>query len=280
MSKEIESLTIAQKRVRGIVLLESEKAKLKVLVQQLGSNNVASSDIYKSLIEEQKQTIQRLEKDIQKLTDQLEGPELREQLKKAESSLKQAAAEILELKAKVSHLAAEVKRKNTKLTSVSTQFNNIMQLNESYIKQIALLSLHERQNAEDHASTVLTISHRLAELGINIPAKASVKRLNTLLSQDADNGPVNDNDEDSDPEIDQTIFSKSFRTGSQGYRLSLVINSITPDLDIQPIELKLTELDSKNHPYKTQTLEGFSTSDAVAAAETYATLYEKLNTGM
>ena len=277
MSTEIESLTVGQKRLRGIALLKSEKAKLEVLVQQLDQDDAESSDIYNSLIVEQEQLIQQLEQEVQQLTDRLEGPELRDQLEKAEFVLKQVTTEMFELKAKIVHLAAEVKRKDARLTSLSNQFNNVMRLNENYVRQIAFLSLHERQNAEDHASTVLTISHRLAELDISIPARASVKRLDRAMGQGIDRDRVNDNDDDSDPEVDQTIFSKSFMSSGKRYRLSLVISSITPEQDIQPIELKLTELDSKNRPYQTQTLEGFSTSDATVAAEAYAATYEKLN---
>jgi len=254
-----------------MALLESEKTKLEALIQQSKAGDAELMNIYEELIADQQKLIAHLEENVQQLTDRLEGPALRNRLKKVESAFKDAAAESLVLKREVVQLEAEAKRQEAQLKSLLTQFKNLKELNESYVRQIAFLSLHERQNEEDHASTVLTISNHLSELGLNIPAKASVKLLNLA------DGTSEGDDLGSDPHIDQTIFSSSFRSGSKRYTLSLVVNSITADLKSQPIELKLMELDERDRTHCAQVLEGFSTSDAPLAAEVYTKTYKKLS---
>lgn len=274
MSGDLNCVTIDRQRMRTLALLDSERIKLQALQQQFQASDEESASIYQELIEEQEQTIENLEQEVQTLTDRLEGPVLRERLIKVEAALKQANAEMLQLKRKAHHLETEINSKTAQLKALSNQFKNLADLNKNYIQQIALLSLHERQNAEDHASTVLTVSNRLAELDLNIPAKASLS-----LPECPTNEALANEELASDPRIDQTIFSTSFRVESKTFTLSLVISCITANLEAPPIELKLTELDREQHSHRTQTLRGFATPEATLAAEVYAETYQKLQAG-
>lgn len=292
-ARSATGLTLGQKRLRLMAILEAERAKRTVFEQRLQED--AASDaagascaaIYNQLISQQDRVIARLEQRILILTDQLEGPELRQQLKQVEAKLGQAARLIKQLKQQLQTSEGARSQTEVEIKQLKTQLHNLQELNDTYVNQIAVLSLHERQNEEDHAHTVLAISRQFAKYGLNIPAKASVATFDydaldgralfgsgtTSTDQNADS---HDEQFVADARFDQTIFSARSRQDDQVKILSLVINSIAPNMDIAPIELKLTEFDPRTQQPITKTLKGFATASAIAAADTFVATYRQL----
>ncbi len=265
--------SLAQQRVRLIVLRDSEKIKLKALMHQSEVSDADSLSIYEELIAAQQKKIVALERKILQLTDRLEAPALRLRLKQVETSVEKLSHRILQQQKHLQELKQQLTDKDTDIEKLSTQLHNLQDLNIVYVKQIALLSLHERQNSEDHANAVLLVSQHLSERGLPLPAKASAKVL--------DKSPFHQSYEEvedlaANPCVDQTIFSKSLRTGERYYLLSLVISSITADVETQPIEIKLTEFDALRQNHQTKLLNGFPVSSAILAAETFANVYQTL----
>ena len=74
--------------------------------------------------------------------------------------------------------------------------------------------------------------------------------------------------------LDQTFFAETIQTQTSTYILSLVISVVTPNETIQPIEIKLIE--PRSHQPSVQTLQGFSTAEAIQAAKVFADLYQRL----
>lgn len=291
VSRSAPALTLGQKRLKLMAILEAEQAKRTVFEQRLqedaasvmfGSSCVT---LYEQLIGQQNRVIARLERRIADLTDQLEGPELRQRLKQIEAKLVQAAQLIKQLRQQLQISESARSQAEVDVKLLKTQLKDLQELNDNYVSQIAILSLHERQNAEDHAHTVLAISRQFAKYGLNIPAKASVATLeygvleNEGWLEASAASPDADGDDEqfvADARFDQTIFSARSRQNNQTQILSLVINSIAPELDVEPIELKLTEFDPRTQQPMTKTLKGFATASAIAAADAFVAIYRQL----
>ncbi|MGP1382793.1 MAG: hypothetical protein ACTS2F_04485 [Thainema sp.] len=313
------SLTLGQKRLRLMAILDAELAKRAVFEQRLqqdvesSSSESNSAAIYQQLITKQNQVIARLERRITELTDQLEGPELRQRLKQVEAALTQATQMIEQLKQKLQASESMRSQAEVEIKLLNQQMQDLQELNDNYVNQIAILSLHERQNDEDHAHTVLAISRQLAKHGLNLPAKACIatfdcdvlnggassefvagdrtghhytdnnvdqdvdSNLDSRSTSDTSGTSYDDERFVADARFDQTIFSVRSRQNNQTQILSLVINSIAPDLDIAPIEIKLTEFDPQTQQPITKTLKGFATASAITAAETFAAIHRQLS---
>lgn len=287
-------LTLGQKRLRLMAILEAERAKRTVFEQRLqedaasGTSGASCAAIYNQLISQQDRVIARLERRIVDLTDQLEGPELRQRLQQVETKLVQAAQLIKQFKQQLQASEGARSQIEAEIKQLNAQLHNLQELNDNYVNQIAVLSLHERQNEEDHAHTVLAISRQFAKYGLNIPAKACIATFDydgldsrvlfesgtTSTDRDADS---HDERFVADARFDQTIFSARSRLNDQVKILSLVINSIAPELDVEPIELKLTEFDPRTQQPITKTLKGFATASAIAAADTFVVTYRQLS---
>lgn len=278
MIQSMKQLTLSQQRLRLMALLEAEQVKLQALVTLIQSPLHQGPDtpaVCETLVAHQKKIIAKLEQRIQQLTDHLEGPELRARLRTTEAALKSAQAAIATLQAQLSQLEGKSLQQDAELSLLTAQVQDLQTLNEVYIKEIAALSLHERQNAEDHALTVLTISRRLSQQGLVIPAKASAKVIDRETHLTAlDEGEALA----TNPRVDQTLFSKTFRAGYHDSILSLVVSSVTLNLDTQPIEILLTESDRQQNRHQTRLLRGFPTCDAIPATEFFIEVYQKLST--
>ena len=292
-ARSSSALTLGQKRLRLLAILEAEQAKRTIFEQRLQEDAASDTSgssctpIYEQLISQQNRVITRLERRIVDLTDQLEGPELRQRLKQVEAKLVQAAQLIKQLKQQLEASESARSRAEVDAKLLNTQLQNLQELNDNYVNQIAILSLHERQNEEDHAHTVLAISRQFAKYGLNIPAKACVASLDYEALESGTGfglgaiGAENDTDGNderfvADARFDQTIFSARSRQQNQIKILSLVINSIAPELDVEPIELKLTEFDPRTQQPMTKTLKGFATASAIAAADAFVAIYRQL----
>lgn len=267
-------LTLGQKRLQLMAVLEAEQAKRIIFERYLHQNtDHDTAAIYEQLVAQQNRVTHKLERRIAELTDKLEGPELRSRLQQVERELNQTSQTLKQLQEQFQAAESARLHAETEVDLLTQQVQNLQVLNESYVNQIAMLSVHERQNAEDHAHTVLTISQVLSRHSLNIPAKASLASLDRDFSRDANT----DTAFASDTRFDQTIFAVRSRQGDLTQILSLVINSVTPDVDISPIEIKLTEFRSNdNHP-KTKLLKAFSTASAIAAAEAFVSLYHQFH---
>ncbi len=291
-TRSSSTLSLGQKRLKLMAILEAEQAKRMVFEQRLQDDAASDTSgsgcatIYEQLITQQNRVIARLERRIVDLTDQLEGPELRQRLKQLEATLGQAAQLVKQLRQQLQVSESARSQAEIEVKSLNTQLQNLQELNDNYVSQIAILSLHERQNEEDHAHAVLAISRQFAKYGLNIPAKACVAMLDyDALEQKgrfeagAANPDADGYDEQfaADARFDQTIFSVRSRQNNQTQILSLVINSITPNMDIEPIELKLTEFDPRTQKPITKTLKGFATASAIAAADTFVATYRQLS---
>lgn len=267
-------LTLGQKRLRLMTLLEAERAKRDLFEQRSRRNQDRDAAIiYDQLLGQQQRIIATLEKRVAALTDRLEGPELRQRLQQVEAELAEATQTIQRLQREMDETISARMQAEANEQLLAAQVQNLQELNDNYVNQIATLSLHERQNAEDHAHAVLTVSRILAKRGLTIPAKAC-----SAARQDMDWSKVVDEDEifAADARFDQTIFSARSRMGDTTRVLSLVINSVTPDLEMSPIELKLTELDLRNRQHTTKLLQGFPMANAIAAAETFVVTYQQI----
>ncbi len=278
MPPRIHELSLDQQRLRLMVLRTSEQAKLDTLIQTLESLPEGTSEVnaamYEAMVAKQQKAIARLTEKIERLTDQLEGPDLRQRLRHTEADLAQAHDNLRELHAQSANLKRALDEKDAQLQRIQKQLKNVQDLNDGYVQQIAVLSIHKRQNNEDLARAVLTISNHLTKLGLNIPAKASAK----ILDSESE---MHELDEDnlfaSNPKIDQTIFTQRQRIRTIDYSVSLVISSITPDYDTSPIEVKLTEIDRQTGAHQTRILRGFAMPDSILAAEFMVSVCKRLS---
>lgn len=255
-----------QQRVRTQILIEAEQGKLKLLQQTANTCEVEAEAIYDELITEQEHRLQELDDQLAQLTHQLEGPALRERLHKTELSLRTTIGEVRTWKLKATDLEQALKHHQTKVSRLSQHVRQIRQLNEKYVAKIAELSLHQRQNIEDHAQTVLTISHQLLEHSLDVVATAS-----SVMNKSESSALA----WATHPDLDQTIFAEMVVNPNRSYVLALIISVVTPDQTIYPIEIKVTELSRDRHS-STRLLYGFSTAEAIDAADIYAETLQKL----
>jgi hypothetical protein len=277
MIQSIKQLTLSQQRLRLMALLEAEQVKLQALLTLIQSPLHQGPDtpaVCETLVTHQQKIIAKLEQRIQHLTDQLEGPELRDRLQITEAALKTAQVAIAALQEQLGQLESKSLQQEAAIGLLSAQVQDLQTLNDVYVKEIAALSLHERQNAEDHALTVLTISRRLSQQGLVIPAKASAQ----VIDREPQSTALDEGEAlASNPRVDQTLFSKTFRAGYHDSILSLVVSSVTLNLDTQPIEILLTEKDRQQNRHQTRLLRGFPTCDAIPATEFFIEVYQKLS---
>lgn len=276
-----DSLTVDQQRTRLQLLLVAEQAKLGALVAQTAiaqnsrTENHQDSDtepaqLCRDLLSNQQALIAELETQIEQLTDQLEGPALRSRLRQTEQTLKVTREELKQLKVQVLDLDATLAQTTTDLETLTQQNHHLTVLNDKYVKQIATLSIHERQNVEDHAHTVLAISRQLAAAGLDIPAEASA----ATTTPTSDKNTVHD--WVTNAGLDQTLFSKSLCVGEQVYSVTLVVSIITPDTETYPIEVMLSEFNRRDRNHQIYQFKGFSTAEAVVSAQYFIHLHQKL----
>jgi vacuolar-type H+-ATPase subunit I/STV1 len=272
---EIRQLTANQQRTRLMILLESERVKLTALAAAVQAardrNDEDAAIVYDGLVANQQKKVERLDDKIEQLTNQLQAPALRHQLQTAEAELETAQEHIQQLQQIVKTLKQRTSQQQAELKLLRQQNHDLQDLNESYVNQIALLSIHERQNAEDHAHAVMTVSRKLAKEGLNIPARASAKHLDSDAFE-----PIDEEDWAINPRVDQTLFSVPLSAAQHHYTLSLIISSVAPEAGTSPIEIKLTELNRVTKRHSTRLIQGFSMSDAIAATAGFIQLYHQL----
>ncbi len=264
----MKHLSLAQQRDRLLALLAAERVKLAALERDGDRADAERAPLYTDLVARQQRVTEKLAAKIADLTNRLEAPALRQRLVQVEAAGDRLQKRVARLQKRNRQLLTALRQNALAARELSLRVESLQALNAAYVQDIAYLSLHAQQNAEDHARSVLLIARELDERGLTIPAKASARRLGDADCLDV----LDEADDTADRQIDQTIFPQRFSTPETTYTLALVVNGVALDAELQPLEIRLTEFNRSDRQHRTRKLHGFPMAEAIEATECFAEL--------
>ncbi|WP_164674490.1 hypothetical protein [Spirulina subsalsa] len=199
--------------------------------------------------------LQRMQNTRQRWLDELSTPQLKQRIQALE-------ARVIMLQQQVEQLEQEnflLREQAKELKELQDEHEFLNKLYSEQLKNVALLSLHHKQNVENHTKLVLDIGEKLKSANISVVAKAAKNYLGNNSEYVQQTGLKNYG---VNPTTDQVLFPISFKQAEQKYLLILYVNANTSEFEQGTLSVKFYETSSKTL-LKSQDFEFFQNQEAV-----------------
>ncbi|MCW6034959.1 hypothetical protein K4A83_01550 [Spirulina subsalsa FACHB-351] len=192
--------------------------------------------------------LQRMEQTRQRWLDELSTPQLKQRIQALETR-------VLVLQQRVEQLEQEnfeLREKAQEFQELQDEHEFLNKLYREQLKNVALLSIHQKQNIENYSKLVLDIGQRLKDANLSVIAKASKSSLDPNGEYVQQSGL---NSYGINPKIDQVLFPLSIKKNRSKYLLLLIINANTSTFSEGNLSVKLYDtcqkklLDSKDFEF-------------------------------